>query len=596
MQLQFLRTLKIETAIRKRLGQLPASLREAYNDTYEIRLESYVEEQKSITISAFKLLLSLQTPLDHEEFRHALSFCSEDVISLSNDELIDLCCGFLTLDIEQNVYRFAHLSVREYLETKSEYGPERSHALAAQVCLRYLCTRNDSGPFLIPRDARPDSGVVLADKDVSSICPRNDGRVKSCTTNPSVTDQPDKYPFVDRVQQYVCLYWANHAAQSQHLLLVHPLNTMLQKFILHGPQDVSPRYIYWNKLAIHMSNHYVSGCLPRMANAPPKKYDIREMISNVTNSAADYFFTASLWGFHDLLEIRLNSKPDLSLLRSQKGYNALQFACRYGNHDTVKLLLDRGWELRVESKFSLLVLAIDGLRHLIEHPWRPCLDMEDHIKTVRLLLSHSVNPRYGSDFTNGEHSGYDKLIRNAIEVGSAELVKLLLDYGATAGVRDDMRLSAFHMAKSKGKHEIADLLLAAGMGMDNFDRIMSKTETALIQALRDNSATEPETALRDWSQDARGSKYLDAALRTAVLNKKRNAYWVKDLLDKGANPNAKFCGFSLLDEISRSYSEKYGKYTMDAVDWPKVQLLIENGADPEGKKYMEVPPRGRPRS
>ena len=353
MQLQFLQTLKIPAAVRKRLGQLPVTLREAYNDTYEIRLESYVEEEKSIAKSAFKLLLSLRTRLDHAEFIQALSFCSEDLIALSNEELIDLCCGFLTLDIEQNVYRFAHLSVREYLETKSEYSPESSHALAAQFCLRYLCTSNDSGPFLIPRDARPDCNLVLEDTNISGIHLKDDSRVMSWAIDPS---KPKGYPFLDRVQEYVCLYWADHAAASRYLRLVHPLNTMLKKFILDRPEVVSRWFIYWNRLVLHMSTKYLHDSVML------RWRDIKEMLENVNHYPTDYLFTASLWGFHELLETRLNSKPDPSLLRSRRGYNAFQLACRYGSHDTVKLLLGRGWGLQVESKTSLLGLTIHGLR------------------------------------------------------------------------------------------------------------------------------------------------------------------------------------------------------------------------------------------
>ena len=174
LQLQFLRTLKIPAAIRKRLGELPKDLRETYDETYNLRIK-HVEEQCSIVEISFKLLLSLQTPLRHEEFLQALSFCGDDKIDLSAEELLDLSCGFLVLDTELDVFRFAHLSVREYLDTRSEYSPESSHALAAQFCLRYLCTSITSGPFLIPRDPWPDDGAML----------RSDSRIMSWEIDPS---------------------------------------------------------------------------------------------------------------------------------------------------------------------------------------------------------------------------------------------------------------------------------------------------------------------------------------------------------------------------------------------------------------------------
>ena len=581
--------MKIPAAIRKRLGELPASLREAYNEIYELRLKSYVEEQRSITKSAFKLLLSLQTPLDHEDFIHALSFCSEDRITLLAEDLLDLCFGFLVLDIGQNVYRFAHLSVREYLETKSEYSSESSHALAAQLCLRYLCTSNDSGPFLVPRDTWLDSSAVPKDMRFPSIDLKHDSRVMSCTINPSVNDQGDynhDYPFLDRVQEYACVYWADHTAGSRYLRLLHPLSTMLRGFIMDASQSVSPWFMYWNRLVIHMFR------FPGHVYCMPGWIFGRNKIKDMTHTPADYLFTAILWGFYDLLELRLRSSPDPLLLRSgTRGneFNALQLACLYGNPDAVKFLRDWGWGLQVEDDLSFLALAVQGSK-IHKRPSLPGLDIDDkNIETIRLLLSYGVDPHEKLLFSFRHFLGCSypiwisplriPPIWKAIELESTEIVKLLLEYGVSADVENEMGLKTFHTAVIDGKHEIADLLLAESKDVDDFARSVCKELGLIHQALRRDDETILITALGNWPRDARGSWYLDHALWLAAIRSTKEDC-VKALLAKGANANARFIGLSVIDAIHRRVSMEN--------DFAILRLLLDHGADPQAMTVEET--------
>ena len=569
----------------KRLGELPTSLREIYDEIYQLRLKSYVEEEKLITKSAFKLLLSLQTPLSYEEFIQALSFCSEDRNTISAEDLLDLCFGFLVLDIELNVYRFAHLSVREYLETNPEYSSENNHALAAQLCLRYLCTSNDRGPFFIPRDLRLDNTSISEDVNVPSRDLKHESRVMSWTVNLLVIERDYQYPFLDRVQEYVCAYWANHTAGSRYLRLVHPLNTMLRTFIMDAPGIVSPWFMYWNTLAIYMSHNSIG------YSHMPGWRGRKNKIIYMTHTPADYLFTASLWGFYDLLEIRLKSKPDPLLLRCEKmDYNALQLVCFYGNPDAVKFLLDWGWSLQVESKFSILGVAIDGLLLVHKYPSFPGLDIYDkHIETMEVLLSYGADLNEKSQFrliSRHEMSrGFTYPIIQAIENGSGEIVEFLLDHGASADVENEMGLKTFHIAAIVNKHEIADLLLAAIKDVDDLARSVC-TEVALIyQALKRRDETKLVTALGSWTRDPRASKYLDAALWYAV---ETNASCVKALLDKGADPNAEFEGRFVIDMIP--WSGRMGEYKMlEAKSFAILQLLLDHGANPGEKKYMAKP-------
>lgn len=573
----------------KRLGELPTSLREIYDEIYELRLKSYVEEEKSITKSAFKLILSLRTPLSYKEFIHALSFCNEDQNTISADDLLDLCFGFLVLDIEQDVYRFAHLSVREYLETNPEYSSENNHALAAQICLRYLCTSNDRGPFLIPRDPWQDKISISKDVNVSSSDLKHESRVMSWTVNPRVTERGYEYPlypFLDGVQEYACVCWADHTAGSRYLRLVHPLNTMLRTFIMDTPEEVSPWFIYWNRLAMSMSLWST-----RTSHMPGRRGD-RIKVNAVAHTPADYLFAASLWGFYDLLELRLRSKPNPLLLRCEQiDYNALQLVCFYGNPDAVTFLLDWGWSLQVESEFSVLSAAIDGILVVYKRPSLSGLDIDDkHIKTIEVLLRYGADPNEKSCFPHSDRGMFSVPILTAIEIGSAELVKMLLDYGASADVEDDMGLKPFHVAAIDDEHEIADLLLAASKDADDFARSV-RTEVALVhRALRRRDQTMLITALGDWTRDPRALKYLDAALWLAAGMGNAN-YVVKALLDRGADPNAKFRRSSVIDRIG-SYGRLEGYVMLDAQQFAKVQLLLDYGADPKGEEYTAEPQTG----
>ena len=286
---------------------------------------------------------------------------------------------------------------------------------------------------------------------------------------------------------------------------------------------------------------------------------------------ADYLFTASLWGFYDLLELRLRSQPDPLLIRSKRmKHNALQLACKNGNCNVAEFLLDRGWGLQVENGYPLLGLAINGLLEVIECSSLSSLAMDDkHVETVRLLLSRGADPNEKCKFGGIWGSSTFPIIK-AVELGSTELVRLLLDYGASADVEDSFGLRTFHLAVTEGEEETADLLLAASSYVDEFPRIFCREVALVHKTVRADDEALLNTALEQWPQDVRGNKYLNSALWWVVYSGGTRAS-VKALLAKGADVNFQHNGESVIEVCNR-----YG--------WPGEerdhmrQLLLDHGA------------------
>ena len=63
---------------------------------------------------------------------------------VSKDQVLDICCNFIVFDTTLDTFRFAHLSVREFLEKQLEYNIIVINSLAAETCLiKLVCTAHN---------------------------------------------------------------------------------------------------------------------------------------------------------------------------------------------------------------------------------------------------------------------------------------------------------------------------------------------------------------------------------------------------------------------------------------------------------------------
>ena len=91
---------------------------------------------KRLAENAMKWLMRAQRPLNADEFLDAIPLESGgNRISLSPIQLLDMCCDLVILDRDSNIFRFAHLSVQEYLEDRAGYSQTDVNPLAAERCL-----------------------------------------------------------------------------------------------------------------------------------------------------------------------------------------------------------------------------------------------------------------------------------------------------------------------------------------------------------------------------------------------------------------------------------------------------------------------------
>ncbi|MCJ1332012.1 hypothetical protein MMC10_008704 [Thelotrema lepadinum] len=138
MQLQYLCSFELDADIERSLGRLPPDLFTLYAEIYEAMSKRPGVYRGQVLRNVLSWLLCAQKPMTGEELLAAVSIklqASNVSISISKDLVLGLCHNFVIFDDQLDTYRFAHLSVREFLETRPEYSGSAINALAAEVCL-----------------------------------------------------------------------------------------------------------------------------------------------------------------------------------------------------------------------------------------------------------------------------------------------------------------------------------------------------------------------------------------------------------------------------------------------------------------------------
>ncbi|KAI1288297.1 hypothetical protein F5Y03DRAFT_93948 [Xylaria venustula] len=142
LQLQALCDLVTDKAILKRLGRLPQTLKKLYQKILD-KIQRYsAEADRVYAENALAWLLCSQKRLDSDEFLAAISTTDRLTEPLSKDQVLRLCSNFVTFDSTLDSFRFAHLSVREFLEGQLAYRTSAINSIAARCCLTILITSN----------------------------------------------------------------------------------------------------------------------------------------------------------------------------------------------------------------------------------------------------------------------------------------------------------------------------------------------------------------------------------------------------------------------------------------------------------------------
>ena len=117
------------------IARLPSGLADLYRLAL-LQIYGKGPRAKSAAISALRWLLRPQLPLSSSEFTRAVA--RETGTQLSPQGILTLCSNLVVIDMELNVFRLAHLSVREYLESQSDFCTTVSEPSMALQCL-HIC-------------------------------------------------------------------------------------------------------------------------------------------------------------------------------------------------------------------------------------------------------------------------------------------------------------------------------------------------------------------------------------------------------------------------------------------------------------------------
>lgn len=138
MQLQYFCSFELDDDIKSSLGRLPPDMNTLYDELYELLSTKPGQGQAAIFKNTLCWLLCARRTLKAEEFLCAVSVDSRSGRSVkvaSKELMLKICNNFIVFDPQLDTFRFAHLSVREYLEQKPEYSSPKTNALAGEVCL-----------------------------------------------------------------------------------------------------------------------------------------------------------------------------------------------------------------------------------------------------------------------------------------------------------------------------------------------------------------------------------------------------------------------------------------------------------------------------
>ncbi|KAG9723305.1 hypothetical protein KCU73_g13742, partial [Aureobasidium melanogenum] len=126
--------IKLEKDVRIELEKNPTEIGQLYESIFE-RIIRSGQSSREIAEYVLRWLLVARRPLAIGAILEAVADAGEE---LKKSQVLDVCQNLVIADDGTETFRFAHLSVQEFLEKREEYDEGSLHSFAALRCLEEL--------------------------------------------------------------------------------------------------------------------------------------------------------------------------------------------------------------------------------------------------------------------------------------------------------------------------------------------------------------------------------------------------------------------------------------------------------------------------
>lgn len=474
LQIESLRSEKItfEADIRELLQHLPSGLMSTYSTIYDQIMKPEGPTRRRLVQRAIRLLLCTQQQLSTDEFLAAASLESRTKFTeVSQQQMVSMCRNLVVFEEQEGVFRFSHLSAREFLERREESAIELAHASTAEICLLFCLYSS------------PDMEVA------------------------------GKPLFKARsFHEYAYLHWATHCRMSGKYIHEGRLQQLFDEFISRAPVSEGSHFAKWSRVA------------QRYVQKRDKSDPIKLRMESAFSSPPHPFLLGCAWGLSGLVELRFKSDREamnqqgqhclriasecdqLEVVRillvngipvdmkSRDGGTALHGACVRGYDNVVQLLLERGADVKIRDNSGKM-----ALHHA---------SMIGSEATVKLLLERRGLPQ------EPDHRGWTALHYAAYK-GHDRIIELLLHAGANTEAQVDYGCTALYLAAEQGHEAVTRLLIDCGAAVNTpdehnsspLDRAVQRNHEGLVELLLKSGAL-PENPETLHSAADRGSERI----------------------------------------------------------------------------------------
>ena len=466
--------IKHETDLINELGRLPKSLKDSYDVIYEL-IENSGDTSRGIAESTIKWLLCAQEPLQHQELIAAVSVDPDGHYSaLSIGTLLDMCCNLVVSDAELDIFRFAHLSVREYFDGRGDYTKFEMHSFAAERCLDTYLDKNFPKPTI--------SQNKILKSYATEYWPIHYKVVENQPTE-SLSRKLDRFLFYDDEISPSFKKWASavkHHLSGDHQVLSRP-PTPLFTACFYGLVSIIDLLIIRQKLEWKQQNKRGHTCLTLAANSGQPEivkklltmnFDVNDVGSDVKSAlhcavqnnqfeitkillsananvnAGDVSCTTALHyaaqnGNSEILKTLLLGGADLKAV-DQWNQTALHYAVQKNKLGTTKILLSAGVNVNAVN-----YRCFDSQRTPLFYAVR-----QDNLEITKVLLSEGANVNAVID-----HDGH-RMLHIAAILAFPKIIKALLLAGADVIAVNKRKQTALHLATEQGNIEIVKTLIS----------------------------------------------------------------------------------------------------------------------------------------